>query len=85
MSRRRGFVELHDSVDIGNDPVLRLYSGGKVIQFLNRTVKDLLAASNGFDNMRARLSIKMIGNGHLFIAAFRIRQHLRWYAHSPYR
>ena len=82
-SRCRGFLELQDSVNQGDDPRLGLQSGGKVVQFLHRTVKEFLAASNSFDNIRRRLKTNIMGNGHTFIAEFRIRQHLRWYAQRP--
>ena len=83
LSRCRGFLELQDSVDRGDDPALNLQSGGKVVHFLHRTVKEFLATSQSFDNIRSRLETRIVGNGHVFITRFRVRQHLRWYAHQP--
>ncbi|KAG6990947.1 hypothetical protein G7Y79_00060g092510 [Physcia stellaris] len=83
VSRCRGFLELQDSVGKGDDPALGLQCGGKVVQFLHRTVKEFLATSKSFDDIHRRLGREMVGDGHLFIAEFRIRQHFRWYAHQP--
>lgn len=83
VSRCRGFLELQKSGDRHEDPALNLQSGGKVVQFLHRTVKEFLTTSKNFENIRRRLRTEMVGDGHLFIAEFRIRQHLRWYAQQP--
>ena len=46
-------------------------------------MKEFLSVSKSFERIRRRLETDMIGNGHFFIANFRIKQHLRWYAQQP--
>lgn len=83
LSRCRGILELQDSVDKRDDPALNLQSGGKVVLFLHRTAKEFLASSKTFDSICSRLEARIMGNGHVFITRYRVRQHLRWYEQQP--
>ena len=82
-SRCRGFLELKDSAVQAIYPGTAHASGGKVVLFLHRTVREFLANSRSFEILRSRLQSRLLGNGHVFITKFRIEQHLRCFAINP--
>ena len=82
-SRCRTLLELQDSADVPTQQLFDIPKGGEIVQVLHRTVKEYLTESNEFDSICDRLHLFKRGDGHEFITAFRVKQHLRWYERQP--